>query len=183
VEISKQLVRELADGDISAFQKIFRAGASDVYWLAYRILGRKEAAEDVVQETFMKIYNIRQQLDPERPFHALVLRIATNAAIDLLRKSQREDLMAEPSRAHSMSEGGPYGEAIDLEMGDRKIDIEGALNDIPPLYQVVLVLKYNHDLSYQEIAETLGISVPAVALRLKRGKERLRERLSEGSRR
>lgn len=182
MEIGKQLVRELADGDTSAFQKIFRAGASDVYWLAYRILGRKEAAEDVVQETFMTIYNIRQQLDPERPFHALVLRIATNAAIDLLRKTQREDLMAEPSGAYGLSDRSPDCEPLDLEMGDRKIDIEGALSDIPPLYRTVLVLKYNHDLSYKEIAETLGISVPAVALRLKRGKERLRERLSESSR-
>jgi RNA polymerase sigma-70 factor (ECF subfamily) len=178
VQISKQTIRQFADGDLRAFRSIFRAAVSEVYGLAYKMLGNKESAEDVVQETFIRIYQIRQQLDPDKSFHFLVLRIAANLAMDLLREAKREKRAPYPNETESATEQ-PYAlPDCEEEARTRQIALTQALDELPIIYRSVLVLKYAHDLSYQEIAQALEISVPAVALRIKRGKELLRRKLN-----
>jgi RNA polymerase sigma-70 factor (ECF subfamily) len=165
-------------GDLTAFRSIFRAAVSEVHWLAYRIVGNKEAAEDVAQETFIKIYQMREQLDPERPLKFILLRIATNLAIDYVRKTKRENLVPIPDETDAVS--APVGILINPgeEALMRQIAVNEALGTLPVIYRSALVLKYAHDLSYEEIAQALGISTPAVALRIKRGKELLRQELN-----
>jgi RNA polymerase sigma-70 factor (ECF subfamily) len=179
VEIDGQLVKRFADGDPSAFRSIFRTAVSDVYWLAYRMIGHKEAAEDVVQETFIRVYRMRRKIDPRRSLPSLIMRIATNLAIDFLRKDQRDNRMVHADSPEAALETTPASAGFSEEAQTNRIALEQALDGLPAIYRSVLVLKYAHDFSYHEIAETLGISVPAVALRIKRGKELLRQKLSE----
>ncbi|MBI3951425.1 MAG: RNA polymerase sigma factor [Acidobacteria bacterium] len=178
MQVSKETIRKFADGDLTAFPVIFRAAVDDVYWLAYRMLGSREAAEDVVQETFIRIYKMRKQLDPEKPFRSFVLRIATNLAIDLLRKTRRENWVPYPDESECGTEQLYTVPAYEEGTYARQVALNQALDALPAIYRAVLVLKYGHDLSYQEIAQALDISVPAVALRLKRGKELLRQKLN-----
>lgn len=178
MDIDRQLVERFRDGDPAAFRSVFRAAVNDVYWFAYRMTGNEMEAEDVVQETFLRIYRMRREIDPNRPFRLLILRIATNVAIDTLRKDRRLNRVGR----HGGSGSGPEAtSAFQLSGEGAQIDritLEQALVELPPIYRSVLVLKYAHDLSYQEIAQACGISVPAVALRIKRGKEALRRRLA-----
>jgi len=179
VEIDRQLVQRFADGDPSAFRSVFRAAVSDVYWLAYRMIGHKEAAEDVVQETFIRIFRMRRKVDPQRSLPSLILRIAANLAIDFLRKDQRQNRIVRTGDPGAALQQMPASPGFSEEAQTERIALEQALDGLPVIYRSVVVLKYAHGFSYQEIADTLGITVPAVALRIRRGKELLRRSLSE----
>lgn len=175
MQIDKKTLKRFIDGDLSAFRTLFRAAINDVYWLAYNIVKNKETAEDIVQEVFLKIYQMRQQIDTTRSLYALIVKMTTNLAIDETRKARRENWEFQPDEIKNRPDPEAAGE-ITLT---RKIALQQGLDNLPVSYRSALLLKYTYDLSYEQIAETLGISVPAVALRIKRGKEMLRFALSD----
>jgi len=131
----------------------------------------------VVQETFLRIHQMREQVDPARSLESLILRIATNLAIDHLRKARREPQQPYSEETPSAAYQIETFSECEEETHASRITLEDTLAKLPDMYRTVLVLKYAHDMSYQEIAASLNLSVPAVALRLKRGKELLRQKL------
>lgn len=163
------------DGDPAAFKTLFRAAINHVYWLAYNIVKNKQMAEDIVQEVFLKIYQMREQIDPYRSLHFLIMKMTTNLAIDQIRKTSRENWGPYLDETEDISDS----EAADEITLTQQITLQQGLYDLPVIYRSVLLLKYTYDFSYQQIAEILGISVPAVALRIKRGKEMLRLKLKD----
>lgn len=176
--MTKETVRRFTEGNDRAFTELFRTTCSEVFWAAYRILGDKAAAEDIVQETFLRLHRMRSRVDPGRPIRPLLLKIASNCAIDLLRRGRREDdfdeevsISVEAGQSEPMTGDGFSGELLSREIAK-----------LPPSYRTALVLRYAHDLSYKELASALEVSVGAVALRLKRAKEMLRKRILEAGR-
>ena len=169
-------------GDTHAFASIVQAYQKPVYNLCYRTLGDPDEAEDATQEAFLRAYTNFSRYDPERRFLTWILSIASNHCIDrlLLRRqnwvSIDDEMVGEQLVAPSES---PYRSAERREQAEA---IQGLLNRLAPDYRIPLVLLYWYDLSYEEIAATMNLSVAAVKSRLHRGRKQMADLMQAESR-
>lgn len=146
-----------------------------VYAVARRIVRRHDVADDVAQEAFVRAYRSLDRFDLARPFGPWVTRIAANLAVNYVRSPRaREQPLPEDFTLASGKDGTPLQALLDGEAHER---IGTALAALNKEQRAVLVLRVFEDLSYQEIAEALGIAIGTVMSRLSRGRERLREAL------
>ncbi len=166
-------------GDQDAFARIVEAYQRPVYNLAYRMLGSAQEAEDASQEAFMRVYTRLETYDPGRKFSSWVLSVASHHCIDRLRKRRgmtvsMEDIQAE--RWLSDGEPEPEENALDAE---RENHVRRLLDTLPDQYRLVIVLRYWHDMSYDEIAEITTTTQSAVKSRLHRARKAMAEALSQ----
>jgi RNA polymerase sigma factor (sigma-70 family) len=164
------LLERFAAGDLEAFEVLFRQHQSQVYAWIVRIVRDSGIAEDLTVETFWRIYRSRARFDPAGNFGAWAYRIASNAALDHLRKSRREtelpaDLAADPEP----------DSAVQREIRDR---IRKAFAQLPPKYRLVATLALIEDEPYEKIAATAGISASLVKIQVFRAVRMLRKQLA-----
>jgi len=180
------LLRRAQAGDFAAFEALVARLQGRVYGVAYRILGQAQDAEDVVQQTFLSVVEHIDGFRGESSVATWVLRIATNFALKTLRKKQGLPTLSldveEESFAHI-----PHPEYIAAwrEMPDalaQRAELRGMLDkaiaELDDKYRVVFVLRDIEELSTEETAEALGISISNVKVRLMRARMQLRERLT-----
>jgi RNA polymerase sigma-70 factor (ECF subfamily) len=165
-----ELLERFAAGDLDAFEALFRLHQKEVYSWTVRIVRDSAAAEDLTVETFWRIYRVRARFDPAGNFRAWARRIATNAALDHLKRVRPEIELAEdfPSPAG----GDP---AI---RGELRRKIKQAFLDLPAKYRLVATLALIEDEPYSEIAEAAGISAALVKVRVFRAVRMLRKKLN-----
>jgi RNA polymerase sigma-70 factor (ECF subfamily) len=149
-------------GNLFAFEEIVRRYQRRVYAVARRIVRRHEVADDVVQETFLRVWQNLGTFDASRPFGPWVCRIAANLAINHVRSPESDD----PTQAPD-----PLENVLD---GEAAAQLERALFSLNPEQRAVFVLRNVEELSYREIAEALDIEIGTVMSRLSRARERLR---------
>ena len=143
-----------------------------VYAVAYRIARRSDVADDVSQETFLRAYRALDRFEIGRPFGPWVVRIAANLAINRKRSPlEREQALPEGHGETPARAPNPLDRLLESEAG---AVLERALHDLPEEQRTVFVLRTYEELSYQEIADTLGISTGTVMSRLSRARARLR---------
>jgi RNA polymerase sigma factor (sigma-70 family) len=157
-----------------------REHQDEVYGVALRITGDRDAAFDVASSTFLKAYRAFGRYDQTRPLRHWLLRIATNEAITYVRKRGRElrrridveqaSVLADPTAA-------PDAESVAREDRAR---IRAAVATLPKLYRVVIVLRYFNELSIDEIAHVTGRPTSTVGVQLLRGRALLRSSLEGG---
>ena len=160
-----------------------------VYALCFRLLGDAEEARDAAQETFLKVYRGLGGFRGEAGLKTWIYRIAVNQAMNQQRWWRRrhrdETISLDITRGPSdMTIGNflpgpgasPEAQAISSE---RERSIMRALDEIKQEYRIALILREIEELSYEEIAETLGISIGTVKSRIARGREELRRRVKE----
>ncbi len=168
-------------GDQAAFSRLVEAYQGPVYNLAYRMLGNAAEAEDAAQETFVRMYTKLNTYQPDRKLSSWVLSIASHYCIDRLRRRRATwlSLDDEPlATALPAGERGPEEEVLREESRD---ELQELVSQLEPAYRVPLILRYWHDLSYQEIADIMGLSVQAVKSRLHRARLQMAQRTSSGS--
>jgi RNA polymerase sigma-70 factor (ECF subfamily) len=159
-------------GNLFAYEELVRRYQRRVYAVAYRIVRRSDVADDVAQETFLRAYRAIGRFEVGRPFAPWVVRIAANLAINRKRSpNEREQGLPEGHAETRSSSPSPLDRLLDAEAASV---LEQALDDLPEEQRVVFVLRVYEDLSYQEIAETLGISPGTVMSRLSRARTKLR---------
>jgi RNA polymerase sigma-70 factor (ECF subfamily) len=164
-------VRRALAGDQEAFAAIVEKYKDPVFNVAYRMLGNPTEAEDVAQETFVRAYTQLRTYQEGRRFSTWLLSIASHLSIDQLR---RRRFLALPLENAPFLEwiadlgAGPEQAALQLEASD---EMQKVLSVLPPKYRTVLVLRYWYDLSYEEIAEMLGLTSALVKARLHRARE------------
>ena len=166
-----ELLGRFAAGDVEAFETLFREYQCDVYRWILRIVRERATAEDLTIETFWRMYRAHAQFDVAKGNCAGWLRrIATNAALDHLRRTRREVPMQEdpPDRPKT-----PAAERSELQQA-----ILSAINGLSPRLRVAVVLALVEGEPYDSIAEALGISVSAVKVRVFRGVRILRKELT-----
>ncbi len=170
------LVARAREGNLFAFEEIVRRHQRRVYGTAMRIVRRHDLADDVAQETFVRAWRRLDQYDAGRPFAPWMCRIAANLAVNHVRS---------PSPARRSCPRGtrrrprePPRPSIACSTRRRGPSSTGRWPPCSPEQRAVFVLRTFEDLSYKEIAETLGISTGTVMSRLWRARERLREALA-----
>ncbi len=165
-------------GDRSAFMRLVEAYQRPVYNLCYRMLsGDVTEAEDAAQETFLRAYTKLNTYNPSRKFSSWLFSIASHYCIDRLRQ-RRYQIMGwddlTPPEQSVLSSPDPQPEAATLTREDHAT-LHQLLDTLPPDYRVATILRYWHELSYDEIAETLNTTVSAVKSRLFRAKQMMAE--------
>ena len=162
-------LRQFCQGDLDAFEALFREHQSAVYGWILGIVRDPAAAEDLTIETFWRIHRAHARFDPERSFGAWARRIATNAALDHLKTVHRQiDL---PADLASPSVPDP-GISDELRRKTAR-----AFQRLAPKLRIAATLALIEERSYQEIGESLGISTGAVKLRVFRALRFLRKEL------
>ena len=165
------LVRRTLSGDQQAYTSLVEKYKDSVFNVAYRMLGNPTEAEDVAQEAFVRAYTQLHTYKDSHRFSTWLLSIASHLAIDQLR---RRRFLALPLENVPFLEWiadlslGPEDSALAVEASD---EMQRILAVLPPKYRAVLVLRYWHDLSYEEIAEVLQLTPPLVKARLHRARE------------
>lgn len=179
------LVAQAKAGDQNAFGELVQRYERKIYRLAKNITRNDEDAEDVLQDTFLKAYTHLDNFKGDSKFYTWIVRIAVNEALMRLRKrkTDRSVPLDEPvelgeetvQREIAVWEDNPEQQYSQEEW--RKI-LDEAVDSLKPDFRTVFVLRDIEELSTEETAETLGISVPAVKSRLLRARLALRERLT-----
>jgi len=163
-----QLVRQATGGDLEAFEELVRRLQRQVYGFAFQHLRDFAEAQDLTQEIFVKLYRNLARFDSSRPFEPWFWKLATNTTINYRRKrvpaptDQELDQAAEPA---GKSQHDPT--------------LVDALAQLDPAYRLPILLHYYADLSLEQVAASLGVTLPAVKSRLHRARAILRNSLAE----
>lgn len=164
-----EVLERFAQGDLEAFESLFRQYQDEVYGWIVRIVRDRGTAEDLTVETFWRIYRAHARFDPERSFGAWARRIATNAARDSVKTARRE--VALPAELAADPQPDP---ALHREVQEQ---IARAFRELPARLRVAAILALVEEEPYGQIAEALGISVGAVKSRVFRVIRLLRKKL------
>ena len=168
------LIKRSCSGDLDAFEHLVRAHQDRIYNLAYRITGNHEDAADAAQDAFVRAYQALPRFRGEASFSTWVYRIATNAALDLVRRRPQVPPVELP--ADQASSDDPAAEAHRREVNRR---VHAAVGRLPDEYRAVVVLRDLQGLAYDEIANVLHVPIGTVRSRLSRGREALRALLTD----
>jgi RNA polymerase sigma-70 factor, ECF subfamily len=165
-------------GSLEAWGDLYREFAGPIFRFCRRALPAREDAEDATTEIFMKVREKLGQYDSSRPFQAWLYKVSANHCWDILRKRRiRQDLETEDVDETPLEH--PDASALDrlLEESSSK-NVRGALGKLPARSRMALVLRYYSDMSYDEIAESLGVRRNFVGVVLLRARHQLREALA-----
>jgi RNA polymerase sigma-70 factor, ECF subfamily len=178
-----RLMRLVASGDTSAFEKVIERHQALVAGTAARMLGSNSDVEDIAQQVFIRVWKSARRYVPRAKFTTWLLKITRNLVFNELRRAKRRaqvSLQPEPGAEEIplKDETNPAPDASLLE-GELQRAIEEAIMQLPESQRMALVLRRYEQLSYEEIAEVLDLSVPAVKSVLFRARTELRARLSK----
>lgn len=178
VEHDDLLARARA-GERLAVDALLRLHYDAVHAVCHRMVLSRESADDAVQNALLAIVRGLPRFDGRASLSTWIYRIATNAAIDEIRRVQRAPRAADPAVLTASETPNPDSDPTAglAEYLDQSSVVAGALAKVPHDFRVALVLRYVADLDYAEIAEVLGVPVGTVRSRLARGKEALSQHL------
>jgi len=179
------LVTQAREGDTTAFAELVRRYEGKIFRLAQHVTQNREDAEDVLQETFMKAYEHLDQFKGDSKFYTWIVRIAVNQALMKLRRRKTDksvslDEQIDTGEDTVVREIAAWGENPEESFSREELGevLDTAIQSLEPLYRSVFVLRDIEELSTEETADALGLSVPAVKSRLLRARLQLREKLT-----
>jgi len=179
-EKEREWIQLARAGDQVAFGRLVVAYQTPVYNLAYRMLSNTDEADEATQETFLRVYTKLHTYDPQRPFHSWILSIASHYCIDRLRRrrinwlSLTEEIAVQGGRTERLISTDPNPESVAVQH-EREQQIQQLLTALSPTDRAAITLLYWYDHSYEEIAESLNLTVSAVKSRLFRARRTLAE--------
>lgn len=183
------------EGDMTLFKTLVKRYQNRVYSTAFRVVGSSEEAEEVVQDTFVKVHQNLDKYRSSSSFASWLFRIAHNLCMDNLRVKQRRKPMTlvsfDPQSSVAEDEGpGNFGQTLsqladerpdpsqNLDLREQTRMVEDSLSQLPETQKIVLVLHDIEGFSYIEIAEMVGANIGTVRSRLHYGRIKLKELLS-----
>jgi RNA polymerase sigma-70 factor, ECF subfamily len=173
-----RLVSAAREGDRPAFDELVRRTYVDTYTLALRLTAHEEDARDVVQESYLRAWKGLPQFRGDARFSTWMYRITANTAYTVVKRRRRHRVESLDAMIEDPVELRPGAQPEDAAESAALLDrLAVGLDELPPKLRVLVVLKDIYGLSHEEIAEELGISVPAAKVRLHRGRKRLRDLL------
>lgn len=179
------LITRAKAGDDTAFTELLTRYERKIYRLAKNITQNDEDAEDVMQEAFLKAYSHLDSFQGNSKFYTWIVRIAVNESLMKLRKRKSDKLVSLDEQVDTGEDMVPREIAVwedNPEAQYSQEELRGILDksveSLAPIFRSVFVLRDIEDLSTEETAEALGISIPAVKSRLLRARLQLREKLT-----
>ncbi|UTD25543.1 RNA polymerase sigma factor [Bradyrhizobium sp. WD16] len=173
VDEDRELLDRLAADDEAAFRLLVARHIDRAYAIALRIVGNGADAEDVVQDTMLKVWTHRGRWQHGRAkFSTWLYRVVSNRCIDLRRKPRTENVDAVPE----MADGQPDASRV-IERNEVTDLLEAAMQRLPEQQRIAVILSYHESMSNAEIAEVMDTTVSAVESLLKRGRQQLRDML------
>jgi RNA polymerase sigma-70 factor (ECF subfamily) len=176
-------IREDAPG---AFEEFVGRFGGRIYAFGMKFCGEREDAKDVLQDTLLQAYRSLRELDNPGAMTSWLYRVAANACLMKRRKGKfeperelsLEELMPSPGEGPRVEipdpNAMPHDEAVRAETAAR---VRKAIGDLPPAYRIVLVMRDMEQLTTQEVADALGLEIPAVKMRLHRARLMVRKSL------
>jgi RNA polymerase sigma-70 factor (ECF subfamily) len=173
------LIAQCLSGDQVAWEAIVRQNWRKVFNVAYKFVGKHDEAEDLTQDIFLKIFKALKTFDRRANFQTWIISISRNLCIDHYRSVRKERQMiareVDTGDLQPVSvERGPY-QAV--EHGDLRVLLRQALQTLPVTLRTAVILRDLHELSYQEIADQLGLPEGTVKSRINRGRIELARQL------
>lgn len=172
-----------------AYRELVRRYERPVFSLVYRMVRDRETAEDLAQDTFVKVLNNVERYRPEFKFSSWLFKIANNVAIDHLRKRQLDTISTDGSR-HATTASEVEATSFDVvEPGQNALEqltsqelgtaIERAVGRLRPMYRSCILLRHVEGRSYEEIAQTLDLPLGTVKTYIHRARHELRRELAD----
>lgn len=176
-----ELVERIARGDAAALDALFVRHRELAYRVAYRLLGHDADALDAVQDGFVNALTHLNRFRGQSSFKTWLLKIVSNAALDIGRVRQRRDTrcVATPSDEFAWVADDDAPADAGLERADLRVVLADALAKLPAAQRQTFVLHVDGELSYREVADALGISIGTVMSRLFYARQRLKSFLAE----
>ncbi|HEV8535301.1 MAG TPA: sigma-70 family RNA polymerase sigma factor [Candidatus Limnocylindria bacterium] len=163
-------------GHADAYATLVERYGGRVFNIALRITGEAHAANDCAQEAFIRAYRALHQYDPALPFGPWLYRIATNASLNYVQRWRaHETTVEELPDPPEEAEEGPEATAVRRE---ELAEVVAAMAELPAAYRAALTLRHMQQLSYQEVADALGIPLGTVKTHLHRARAALKARLA-----
>jgi RNA polymerase sigma-70 factor (ECF subfamily) len=179
------LVAQSREGDRIAFGELVRRYQGKIFRLAQHVTQNREDAEDVLQETFLKAYEHLDQFKGDSKFYTWIVRIAVNQALMKLRRRKTDksvslDEQIDTGEDTMLREIAAWDEDPEQRFSREELAtiLDSAVDGLEPIYRSVFILRDVEDLSTEETAKALDLSVPAVKSRLLRARLQLREKLT-----
>lgn len=177
-----EIIRRCLAGDERAHRELMARFERPVFSVALRMVRQREDAEDITQETFVRMFRALPRYDPTRPFSAWLFTIASRLAIDHLRKKRvpvqslvRHDAGGGEDEFIDVPDQG-LGPEIETQHGEEELRVQRLIDALPPHYRIVVVMRHQQDLSYEEIADALGLPLGTVKARIHRARALLAQR-------
>lgn len=172
------LIDDCLKGRMEAFAELIQPYQDRLFNVLYRLLGSREDAAEVLQETLIRAFSHLKSYQGESAFYTWLYRIGLNMAFSVKRRDHRRRNLGESAGAKEV-EDRSYGTAPGnaLENRERRRIVEEALSKIQDRHRAILILKDVDDLRYEEISEVLGIPIGTVRSRLHRARAEMREHL------
>jgi RNA polymerase sigma-70 factor (ECF subfamily) len=180
-QINPEIVRLAQAGDIEAFEKILSHYEKAIFHFVSRIVQNDKDAEDITQETFIKVYFKIKKFKSEYKFSTWLFAIAKNTINDWFRKHKKRELLIiddpdKPFETYYLQE-----KYVERYSGIQlKIDIESAISKIKPIYKTVLTMFYNEGYAYRDISEKMSLPLNTVKTYIYRAKCEMRKELQHG---
>ena len=176
-----ELIRAALGGGEAAFAALLAKYRRQVYMLALKMLGQVEDAEDASQEAFIRAFQSLESCDPGRPFSRWIYRITYNLCVDRFRRRKFVAISFEQSadddgRPREFADTRP-GPDVLYEGTDAERRISDILESLPPRYRMVVVLRHQQELSYEEIADVMSLPLGTVKARIHRAHNMLKRAL------
>lgn len=174
-ESLEPVVRRAREGDADAFGELYHQFYPRVLGLCRHLLGSREAAEDAAGEVFIRVQRAMKTFDSALPFPRWLLSIASHHCIDQLRRRRVEHRLFDPAEVETHDPASLSASPLqDLVAAERRDAVRSAVEALPERYRMPLVLRYYSEMSYDQIAGSLGLNRNHVATLIFRAKQELR---------
>ena len=177
--VDTELVRQTLRGDQAAFERLVERYQGRLFALTRNYTRNAVEIEDIVQDTFLKAFKRLDSFDHRSSFYTWIYRIATNTILDVLKRRGRSPVQTveDPELVGEVAPVEMPAPSARLESEEVAVVTREVLDHLSDIFKSVLVMREFHGLAYQEIADTLGISIGTVESRLFRARARFKDKL------
>lgn len=185
-EEDRELIIRARRGDEAAYRALLEKYERPVFNICLRMVRNREEAQDLAQDAFTKVFSMLDRYNPDYAFSNWLFKITSNLCIDSIRKRRIDTLpMDVPVRGDSGDFERQYESPTDdpeqvLDKAEKMHMLSRAIDDLPEHYRIMIILRHQEDLSYEEIARSLEVPLGTVKARIHRAREMLKQRLSGG---
>lgn len=178
-EETNLLAKRIQKGDIKAFDLLYERFSERLFSFAFSMLKNREDAKEIVQETFLKVWNKRSQINTSQSIKAYLFSISYNVTIDILRARLKEDKYREYIQ-NQFIVGEPGAENM-ADFNELSETVQKAIEELPEQRKKIYLLSREEGLSHKEIAENLNISVKTVENQINLALKIIRKKLNSGN--